>query len=141
MVILLSHLLQPKKDDVMDDKRSSLSVKEIESFAKKNRFQVAMALAILLATLFSFFLSMLGLSVFGVGIGGILGVFFYSKAEAASKKIFQFVTKQEQTTQLVLAAVFLIVSIFLPPLVMFLVGLHGGKDLRATSNQAAPLDH
>ncbi len=116
-------------------RKEGISVKEIETFAKKNRFQVAIGLAIVLACLFSFFLSMMGLSVLAVSIGAMLGIFLPNQVENIAKKAIHFVAKQEQTTQLVLAAVLLIISIFLPPFIFLLLGLHGGKDVKKMTSE------
>ena len=40
-----------------------------------------------------------------------------------------FLRKQENTTQLVLGGVIVILSIFLAPLIYFVLGLHGGKSI------------
>ncbi len=125
--------MQEKKEK--EKMKESFSVKEIEEFTKKNRFLVAFGISFVLAALFSFFLSMMGLSLFGVTLGALIGIVAPQQVEKVVHKVFDFIERQEQTTQLVLAAVLLILSIFLPPLVFLLIGLHGGKDMRTTAQK------
>lgn len=110
-------------------KKEGVSVKEIESFAKKHRFEVIFCLIFVLACFFSFVMWGPWWTIIAATAGAILGVFFPSKVAGVSTKILQFVFKQEQTTQLVLAIVCLILAIFIPPLIFIILGLHGGKDL------------
>lgn len=121
--------MQEKKE-----KEKDFSIKEIEAFTKKNRFQVGVGLAIVLASLFSYFLSMMGLSILGSAVGALIGILFPTQADKITKMVVQFVGRQEHTTQLVLGAVLLILGIFLPPVIFLLIGLHGGKDIRQMSS-------
>ena len=73
-------------------------------------------------------------AIFAATAGAVLGVLMPSKVGALCQKTFQFFFKQEQTTQLVLAIVGLILSIFIPPLIFLLMGMHGGKDLHKMAN-------
>jgi hypothetical protein len=107
-----------------------ISVKEIEEYAKKNKFPVALALGIFLACLFSIFLSMTKLAVIVLAIGALTGIFFPAKVTLLAKKLYMFVGKQEKTMQLVVGIVFLILAIFFPPAIFLLMGLHAGKDMR-----------
>ena len=110
------------------NKKEGVSVKEIENFTKKHRFEVILCLAFVLACLFSFvFFHFLVLIC--MAVGGILGVLMPKKIENISKSIMSFVFKQEQITQFILAGVLLLVSIFLPFITFLLLALHGGKDL------------
>lgn len=108
--------------------KEGVSVREIEEFTKKHRFEVFFCLAFILACFFSF---MWGpwWSIFAAGIGAVIGILLSDKVSKFSKSIFQFVFKHEQTTQLVLGVVFLILAIFLAPLYFLILGVHGGKDL------------
>jgi membrane associated rhomboid family serine protease len=105
-------------------------VKEIEAFARKHRFEVVFCLSFIFACFFSFVFFGAGAAVLFGAIGGILGVLFPSKIEHFGRTIFNFVFKQEQTTQIVLAVVWVVLSIFLPPLVFLFLGLHGGKSIQ-----------
>ena len=109
--------------------KEGVSVKEIEAFAKKHRFEVFFCLAFIFACFFSFVFFGPGWSIFLAGIGGILGVIMPARIELLTKKISQFIFKQEKTTQIVLGVVGLVVSIILPPIIFLLLGLHGGKSM------------
>lgn len=119
----------------MDEHKSKegVSVKEIEEFTKKHRFEVFFCLAFVLAGLFSFVMWGTGWSIMAATIGAVVGILLPGKIAHFSKRVFQFIFKHEQTTQLVLGIVFLILAIFIPPLYFLLLGMHGGKDMRHTS--------
>lgn len=125
-----------------DKPKEGVSVKEIEAFAKKHRFEVFFCLAFILACFFSFVLWGPGWSIIAAAVGAIIGVLLSGKMMHFSKMIFSFVFKQEKTVQLVLGIVGLILAIFIPPLYFLLLGLHGGKDMQhwATEiyNQSKP---
>lgn len=110
-------------------KKSGVSVKEIEAFAKKHRFEVFFCLAFIFACFFSFVFFGPGWSIFMAGIGGILGVIMPARIEILTKKISHFIFKQEQTTQIILGVVALVLSIIIPPAIFLLLGLHGGKSM------------
>ena len=115
----------------MDTKKmkDGVSVKEIEGFAKKNRFELFFCLALLLSCLFNF-VFFTGWSMLFSAAGGILGVLFPKNIE----KIFQgascFFRKQEDLTQLILTIAGLILAIFLPILTFLALGGAGGKYLQ-----------
>lgn len=111
-------------------KKEGVSVREIESFARKNRIAVFFVLAYILATFFSFVMWGLGWSVVAAGIGAIIGVLLKAQIAHLSKVIFQFVFKQEGTVQIIIAVIALILAIVIPPLFFLILGLHGGKDLQ-----------
>jgi hypothetical protein len=115
----------------MDDNnpKEGVSVKQMEAFAKKHRFEVFFCLAFILACFFTFVMWGPGWSIVAAGIGAIIGVLLVGKVTHFSKMVFGFIFKQEQTTQLILGIVALILAIFIPPLYFLLLGLHGGKDM------------
>lgn len=115
----------------MNDKKTKegVSVKEIETFAKKHRFEVFFCLAFILACFFSFVFFGTGWAILLASIGGILGVIIPTQIENLARGIFQFIFKQEQTTQIILGVVGLIISIFIPPIIFLFLGLHGGKSM------------
>ncbi|HEY5236403.1 MAG TPA: hypothetical protein VIJ14_09515 [Rhabdochlamydiaceae bacterium] len=109
--------------------KEGVSVKEIEAFAKKHRFEVFFCLAFIFACFFSFVFFGPGWSIFLAGIGGVLGVIMPARIELLTKKISHFIFKQEKTTQIVLGVVGLVISIILPPVIFLFLGLHGGKSM------------
>ena len=116
--------------------KEGVSVREIEDFAKKHRFEVFFCLSFVLAVFFSFVFFGPGWGVVFGGIGGIVGVIMPMQVGTFARKIFNFIFKQEKTTQIVLGVVSLIVSIFLPPLIFLLLGLHGGKSMHRQATEA-----
>lgn len=104
-------------------------MKEIEGFAKKHRFEVLFVLSFIFAFFFSFVFFGPGWAILLATVGAILGVLLPAKMGQLSQKMFQFIMKQEQVTQLVLGIVILIISIFIPPLIFLMLGAHGGKSL------------
>ncbi|MCB1118164.1 MAG: hypothetical protein KDK50_06260 [Chlamydiia bacterium] len=113
----------------MADKKDGMSVKEIENFARKYTYEVFFSLVFILASFFSMVMFGVTWCIYLACLGGILGVWFPVKVEKAIRSIFLFVNKQQKPTMLVLGVVGLIVAIFLPPLVFFVLGLMGGKGL------------
>jgi hypothetical protein len=116
---------------IMDGNKSKdgISVKEMEAFAKKHRFEVFFCLAFILACFFTFVMWGAAWSIVSAAIGAVIGVLLSGKVANLSKTVFGFIFKQEQSTQLVLGVVALILAIFIPPLYFLLLGLHGGKDM------------
>lgn len=114
--------------------KDGVSVKEIEDFAKKHRFEVFFCLAFVLAYIFSFVFFKAGCLLFATA-GGILGALFPAHAYNATKNALKFVFKQDKTVQIVLGIVVLILCIFLQPLTFFVVGVIGGRGLVQIANE------
>ncbi len=112
-----------------DKTKEGVSVKEIEEFTKKHRFEVFFCLAFILACFFTFVMWGPAWSIIAATVGAVIGILLSGKVAHFSKMIFQFIFKHEQTTQMVLGIVLLILAIFIPPLYFLLLGLHGGKDM------------
>lgn len=111
-----------------DNPKDGVSVKEIENFAKNNRFKLFLCLSFLLACFFSFIFFTIW-SIILASAGGIVGVLLASKVDAFAQKARAFCEKQETTTQLILGCVSLVFAIFLPPLIFFSLGAAGGRFL------------
>ncbi len=109
--------------------KEGISVREMEAFAKKHRFEVFFCLAFILACFFTFVMWGPGWSVVAAAVGAVIGVLLVGKVTHFSKMVFAFIFKQEKTIQLVLGIVALILAIFIPPLFFLLLGIHGGKDM------------
>ena len=117
--------------------KEGVSVKEIESFAKKHRFEVFFCFSFVLACFFTF-VFFTAWSILFVALGAILGVILPGPIEKIMKTAIHFILKQEKTTQIVLAVVGWVLSIFLPPLVFLLIGMSGGKNLHKSLNDVGP---
>jgi len=118
----------------MDDKKlkSGVSVKEIETFTKKHRFEVFFSLSLLLSCFFTF-VFFEGWSPVAVMVGGILGILFPIKAAEFIKRFALFFRKQEDLTQLILGITGLVLSIFIPILTFLVLGTCGGLYLQQLS--------
>jgi hypothetical protein len=114
----------------MVDNKKGVSVKEIEEFTKKHRYEVFFCALFLLACIFSLVGHFGGgWSIFFAMGGAILGVIFPNKVESLLEMVFKFIFKQEKTIQIVLGAVALILSIFLPFIIFLCIGLIGGRKM------------
>lgn len=120
----------------MDEKKEGVSVRELEEFAKKHRFEVFFCLLFVLACIFGtwgiFFRT--GFNVFALSAGAILSVLLYSKVDTFLRRTMQFIFKQDKTVQIVFGAVALLLAVFLPFVIFFLVGIAGGKALYQMAN-------
>jgi hypothetical protein len=111
------------------DGKKGVSVKEIEEFTKKHRYEVYFCLLFLVACIFGITGGYVrpAWNIFFAMAGGILGVIFPSKTESLVKMVFHFIFKQEKTIQIVLGVVGLILAIFVPFVIFFVLGLIGGR--------------
>jgi hypothetical protein len=121
--------------------KEGVSVREIEDFTKKHRFEVFFCLSFILACFFNFVFFGTGWGIIFAAVGGVLGVVSSAKVELFMKKGYHFVFKQEQITQLVLGVVWLILSVFLPPLIWFVVGLNAGKCMHHQAMELFSSEH
>jgi membrane associated rhomboid family serine protease len=112
-----------------EKQKEGMSVRELESFAKKHRFEIFFCLAFILACFFSFVMFGPGWAVIAAAIGALVGVLLSGKVHHMHKSILHFVFKQEQTTQIVIGIIALIIAILLPPVFFLILGMHGGKDM------------
>ena len=111
-------------------KKEGVSVKEIEEFAKRHRFEVFFCLLFLLACIFGL------VGMFGGGwsillamVGAALGVIFPVKMDHLLKSVFHFVFKQDKTLLIVLGAVALLIACVLPFVIFFALGVAGGHAM------------
>jgi hypothetical protein len=118
-----------------DKSKEGMSVKEIESFAKKHRYELFFCLAFLLSCFFSFVMFGPGWALIAAAVGAIIGTLLSGKVMYMCKSVLHFIFKQESTTQLILGIVFLILSIVIPPLIFLIMGLHAGKDMIHMANE------
>ncbi len=112
----------------MDGNKKGVSVKEIEEFTKKHRYEVFFCALFVLTCIFSLVGHFGGgWSIFFAMGGAVLGIVFPSKTDSLMKMVFKFIFKQDKTIQIVLGAVSLILAIFLPFVIFLVVGLIGGR--------------
>src|SRR5690242_16277132 len=103
-------------------KKEGLSVKELESFTKKHRLEVFFTLFFLLAGIFGWIWSPSWCVVLGA-IGAIAGALIPGKIQGVARNLWQFIFRQDRTTQIIMAAIALVLAIFLPFLVFLMIGL------------------
>lgn len=114
----------------MDEKKKEgMSVRELEGYAKKHRFEIFFCLLFVFASLFTLVFWGSVISIFLAGLGAIIGSLFPAKTEMMSHKVLQFFVNEKGTTQYIIMGAALLIAIFLAPIVFLLLGLHGGKDL------------
>jgi hypothetical protein len=112
------------------NKKEGVSVKEIEEFAKKHRYEVFFCFMFLLAFIFGIWGSFaLGWNIFAVMAGAVVGVLMPTRVEMMLKKAFHFVFKQEKTLLIVLGVVALVLAVVIPLIVFLLIGANGGKAM------------
>ncbi|HEY4831604.1 MAG TPA: hypothetical protein VIH61_03490 [Waddliaceae bacterium] len=112
----------------MDGNKKGVSVKEIEEFTKKHRYEVFFCALFVLTCIFSLVGHFGGgWSIFFAMGGAILGIVFPNKIESLLRMTFRFIFKQDKTIQIVLGAVSLILAIFVPFIIFLVVGLIGGR--------------
>ncbi len=121
-----------------EKKKEGVSVKEIEGYAKKHRFEIFFCILFILASLFTLIFWGAMLSIFLAGIGAIIAVFMPSKVEHLAHKMAHGLLGKEGMTQLVVGILALIVAIFLAPLVFLWLGLHGGRSIMQIVHTAGP---
>ena len=109
--------------------KRGFTVQEIESMAKKYRFEVFFCLAFVLAALFSYIFSMMGWSVFLCALGGIIGMLIPNHTEKWLGHLLSFCCKQEKVTQIIIGVILLALSVIISPLIFVLLGLMGGKSI------------
>ncbi|HVX01167.1 MAG TPA: hypothetical protein VHA52_12155 [Candidatus Babeliaceae bacterium] len=120
------------------DGKKGVSVKEIEEFTKKHRYEVFFCLIFLLALIFGcvgYFRAGWNI-LFAMG-GGILGVIFPHKTDSLMRMVFQFIFKQEKIIQIVLGVVGLIFAIFIPFIIFLCLGLIGGRTMHQIAMESS----
>lgn len=119
--------------------KEGVSVKEIEDFARKYRFEVFFCLLFILACIFGaigHFRASWSLIV--LGAGAVLSIAFPTKVELLLRKAFGFAFKQDATIQIVLGVVSLIISIFVPFVIFFIAGCFGGRAMYQMAIDSLP---
>jgi membrane associated rhomboid family serine protease len=118
------------KNKFTEKLKEGVSVQEIEQFARKHSTEVFTVLALIIGAIssaFQFFTGP-GLTIIFMAIGAIIGIFFPIPVEKSLKQLYAFTHKQENTTQLVLGAVKIVIAIFIPFILFGVFGLLSGTS-------------
>lgn len=113
-----------------NEKKEGVSVKELEGFVKKYRYEAFLVAMFVLAGIFG-----MGIiwrcfwSVLFATIGAVIGALLPEKTSKMLRAGATFLLKHDQTTQLILAGVFLVLSILVCPLIFLVMGLYAGKSV------------
>jgi len=126
------------KNKVADKLKEGVSVKEIEDFTRKHTTEVFSVLAIIVATASSCWDFFTGpkMTIFFTALGCILAVLFPVQVERGLKQFYNFVLKQEKTTQMIVGAVKVVIGIFIPFLLFGILGLLAGTSYHYFVRQA-----
>ncbi len=129
------------KNKITDKLKEGVSVKEIEEFTRKHTIEVFSILAIVIATVSSCWGFFTGpkLTIFFVALGSIIAILFPVHVDRGLKQLYNFVFKQEKTTQMIVGAVKIVVAIFIPFLLFGLLGLLAGSSFHYFVRQAQVL--
>jgi len=119
------------------NKKEGVSVKELEGFAKKYRYEVFFCALFVLATIFSLVFWGARISIFLTGIGAIVGALLAEQIHTFAQKMAATIFTKEMAFQLIVGLLALVVAIFIAPLVFLIVGLHGGKSMMRRARKAA----
>lgn len=119
--------------------KEGISVKEIEIFAKKHRYEVFFCLLFIVACIFGVIGHFrAGWSIILTGVGGILSIVFPAQVDMLLKKAFRFTFTQDLTIQIVLGVVSLIIAIFVPFVILFIMGCFGGRAMHQMAIDSSP---
>lgn len=116
-------------DKNLSDKfKESLSFKDLDGFGRKYLMEIFTVLALAVAAISSAWDFFTGprLSIFVFALGAIVAIFFPEPIRRVTKKMYRFTTAQEQTTQLILGVVRVVVGIFIPFVLFGAFGLLSG---------------
>lgn len=112
-----------------EKKKQGISVKELEGYAKKHRFEIFFCILFVFASLFTLVFWGPTFSIFCVGIGTIFSIFLPLTVEQFARKMTMMVFTKEATTQLIIGILAIIVAIFIAPVIFLFIGLFAGKSL------------
>ena len=135
----------------MDDKtkksmtekfKEGVSVQELEHFARKYLVEVFVIISVIIATISSsmHFFNGAGWSLMLGGIGAILSIALPAQIHKIEKIYFSFVSKQEQTAQIAIGAVQLIIALFLPFIIFAQLGMLAGISFHHFSRQPRTIE-
>ncbi|MBS0615184.1 MAG: hypothetical protein JSR58_01360 [Verrucomicrobia bacterium] len=117
--------------------KEGMSVKELEEYAKKHRYEVFFCLLLVVSGIATLFKMWPRWSIIFVAAGAILSILMPGKIDMLMKKAFSFVFERDKTIQIVFGLFALIIGIFLPPLIFLLVGMFGGRAMNQMAMNAS----
>lgn len=123
--------------DENKEHKEGFSVRELEGFARKHRMEVFFCLFFFLAGIFGLILWSPAWSLILAIIGAIVGAIIPGKIQQFARGLWQFIFRQDRTTQIIMAAIALVIAIFIPPLVFLLMGLHAGRSMATAAYNAS----
>lgn len=110
-------------------KKEGVSVQELENFGKNYYLEIFFSAVFILASLFSFLFFGPMLSIYALGIGGVIGSCLSKQVARLAITVFNFCLSQQKATKIVIAVVGLVFAIVVPPVVFLISGLMAGKGL------------
>lgn len=109
------------------DEGKGHSVKQIENYAIKHKYEVVFGITFILMTIFSIALDFKNWVIILIGIGAIVGVLLPIKVDKAIAKSLQFMFGADKILQIVFAIILFVLAVFVSPLIGFIVGVMAGK--------------
>ncbi len=122
-----------------DKNKDGVSMREIEGLARKYAYEGFSALAIIIAgisAIFDFF-SGAKVSLFFAAAAVVVTLFFYRKVKGMLQRFYDFLTKQERSTLIVIGIVRLVLALFLPFVIFAGMGFLAGVSYTDVTKNAA----
>ncbi len=120
-----------------EKKKEGVSVKELEGYARRHRFEIFFCILFVLASLFTLIFWGPTLSIFLASIGAIIAIFIPNQIDQLADKMAHMVLTKEKSTVLVIGIVALIAAIFVAPIIFLWVGLQAGRTIIHTAKNAS----
>lgn len=117
-------------------KKDGVTVKEIENFSKKYRFQIFFCIAFILASFFSFVFFGPAWCIYLTGLGAVVSIWIPKHIGRAAHATFRFCLKQEKVTRIVIGCAGVVISVFLPPLIFLCIGLMAGRSFHRHGSES-----
>lgn len=109
------------------DEHKGHSVKQIEEYAIKHKYEVVFGITFILMTIFAITLNVKNWYIILTGIGAIVGTLLPVKVDKAIGKSLQFMFGMDKVLQIVFAIILFILAIFISPLMGLILGVMAGK--------------
>ncbi len=109
--------------------KEGISVREIETFARKYTVEGFLIFSIIIATfssIFGFFTGY-GWSLFFAGLGAIASIAFPAAMMNFEKKLFKLLTREEKVAQIAIGVVRIVLALFIPFVIFAEIGILAGS--------------